>query len=227
MALIDLDLQFGTAALDLDIAPGRGLSEALQNPSRIDSLFISSAMTKPNERLAILASEENIDKSINPEPGALNQLVSELSGDFDWIWIDMPRTTLWDNHQALAAASHILIVSDLSLAGMRDTLRIANFCRESAPDAKLLFAINRPGEQKHGLPAREFERGIGGSIDYTFPNDAGTAAAAAAAGKPLSEVGKQSKLANALRALCRDLAGTGENAKPDSLVRRVLFGAGK
>ena len=225
VALIDLDLQFGTAALDLDIAPGRGLSEALQNPSRIDGLFISSAMTKPNERLSILASEESIHKSVSPEAGALNQLVSELSGDFDWIWMDMPRTTLWDNQQALAAASHILIVSDLSLAGMRDTLRIANFCRESAPEAKILFAINRPGDQKQGLPAREFERGIGGSIDYTFPNDASTAAAAAAAGKPLSEVGKQSKLTNALRALCGDLTGTGETTKQDSLVRRVLFGA--
>lgn len=227
VALIDLDLQFGTAALDLDIAPGRGLSEALQNPSRIDGLFISSAMTKPSERLAILASEESIDKSVSPEAGALNQLVSELSGDFEWIWMDMPRTTLWDNHQALAAASHILIVSDLSLAGMRDTLRIANFCRESAPDSKILFVINRPGDQKHGLPAREFERGIDNSIDYTFPNDTSTAAAAAAAGKPLSEIAKQSKLTNALRALCRDLTGTGETTKQDSLVRRVLFGGGK
>lgn len=227
VALIDLDLQFGTAALDLDIAPGRGLSEALQNPSRIDGLFISSAMTKPSERLAILASEESIDKSVSPEAGALNHLVSELSGDFDWIWMDMPRTTLWDNHQALAAASHILIVSDLSLAGMRDTLRIANFCRESAPDAKLLFAINRPGEQKQGLPAREFERGIGSSIDYTFPNDAGTAAAAAAVGKPLSEVGKQSKLTNALRTLCGDMAGTRETANKASVVRRLLLGGGK
>lgn len=227
VALIDLDLQFGTAALDLDVAPGRGLSEALQNPSRIDGLFISSAMTKSGERLAILASEEVIDKSVIPEAGALNQLVSELRDDFDWVWIDMPRTTVWDNHLALTAASHILIVSDLSLAGMRDTLRIANFCRECAPDTKLLYAINRPGEQKQGLPAREFERGIGGEIDYTFPNDDATAAAAAAAGKPLSEVGKKGKLTNALRKLCGDLAGTEEATKKASLARRLLLGGEK
>ena len=227
VAFIDLDLQFGTAALDLDVAPGRGLSEALQNPSRIDGLFISSAMTKPGERLAILASEESIDKSINPEAGALDKLVSELRADFDWIWIDMPRTTLSDNHPALAAVSHILVVSDLSLAGMRDTLRIANFCREAAPEAKLLFAINRPGEQKLGLPTREFERGIDNGIDYTFPSDAKTAAAAAAAGKPLSDVDKQSKLTNALRTLCRDLTGTGESTKKSSIVRSILFGGEK
>ena len=43
-ALIDLDLVFGTATLALDLMPGRGLREALENPERIDPLFIGSAM---------------------------------------------------------------------------------------------------------------------------------------------------------------------------------------
>ena len=38
--LLDLDLQFGTVALALDIEPTRGLREALENPTRIDSLFL-------------------------------------------------------------------------------------------------------------------------------------------------------------------------------------------
>ena len=45
-ALIDLDLWFGTVALSLDIEPTRGLREALENPARIDSLFVSSATAK-------------------------------------------------------------------------------------------------------------------------------------------------------------------------------------
>jgi pilus assembly protein CpaE len=35
-ALLDLDLQFGTAALALDLEPSNGLREALEHPSRID-----------------------------------------------------------------------------------------------------------------------------------------------------------------------------------------------
>src|SRR6185437_12730447 len=37
-ALVDLDLHFGTVALYLDTDPGSGLCEALEQPSRIDSL---------------------------------------------------------------------------------------------------------------------------------------------------------------------------------------------
>ncbi|MEQ9607229.1 MAG: P-loop NTPase, partial [Kiloniellaceae bacterium] len=41
-ALIDLDLEFGTIALSLDLEPTRGLREALENPARVDGLFIAS-----------------------------------------------------------------------------------------------------------------------------------------------------------------------------------------
>src|SRR5216684_6562947 len=44
IALVDLDLSFGTVALKLDLDPGSGLCEALEQPSRIDSLFIERAM---------------------------------------------------------------------------------------------------------------------------------------------------------------------------------------
>ena len=51
-ALLDLDVHFGTGALALDLEPGRGLTDAIENPSRIDGLFIERAMVRANERLS-------------------------------------------------------------------------------------------------------------------------------------------------------------------------------
>src|SRR4029453_13148399 len=48
-ALLDLDIHFGTGALALDLEPGRGLTDAIENPSRIDGLFIERAMVRANE----------------------------------------------------------------------------------------------------------------------------------------------------------------------------------
>ena len=45
-ALLDLDVHFGTGALTLDLEPGRGLTDAIDNPSRIDGLFIERAMIR-------------------------------------------------------------------------------------------------------------------------------------------------------------------------------------
>ena len=38
-ALLDLDVHFGTGALAMDLEPGRGLTDAIENPSRIDGLL--------------------------------------------------------------------------------------------------------------------------------------------------------------------------------------------
>jgi len=52
VALVDLDLHFGTIALKLDTDPGSGLCEALEQPSRIDSLFIERAIVKGDRQFA-------------------------------------------------------------------------------------------------------------------------------------------------------------------------------
>ena len=48
-ALLDLDIHFGTNALAMDLEPGRGLTDAIENPSRIDGLFIERAMVRASD----------------------------------------------------------------------------------------------------------------------------------------------------------------------------------
>jgi pilus assembly protein CpaE len=69
IALVDLDLHFGTVALKLDLDPGSGLCEALEQPSRIDSLFIERAMIKVNDNLRVLAAEASAAQHLPSMPG--------------------------------------------------------------------------------------------------------------------------------------------------------------
>src|SRR3546814_16447331 len=48
-ALLDLDVHFGTGSLTMDLEPGRGLTDAIDNPSRTDGLFIERAMPRAND----------------------------------------------------------------------------------------------------------------------------------------------------------------------------------
>src|SRR3954462_8354475 len=63
-APLDLDVHFGTGALALDLEPGRGLTDAIENPSRIDGLFIERAMVRANERLSVLSAEAPIHQPL-------------------------------------------------------------------------------------------------------------------------------------------------------------------
>ncbi len=84
-ALVDLDLHFGTVALNLDADPGTGLCEALEQPSRIDALFVDRAMVKASETLRILASEASVGETLMIDAGAIDVLLYELRRKFTWI----------------------------------------------------------------------------------------------------------------------------------------------
>jgi pilus assembly protein CpaE len=82
-ALLDLDVHFGTGALALDLEPGRGLTDAIENPSRIDGLFIERAMIRANERLSVLSAEAPLHQPLITDGTAFFQLQEEMKNAFE------------------------------------------------------------------------------------------------------------------------------------------------
>ncbi|MEE8499688.1 MAG: P-loop NTPase [Kiloniellales bacterium] len=207
VAIVDLDLYFGTVALSLDLEPGRGFREALENPNRIDGLFIERAMVRESDNLFILGAEEALENTFSFDPAAVELLLEKLRCDFDCIIVVFPRAVVTANAYILSAASAVAVVSDASLAGMRDTLRLVAFTKRVAPAAAVKVVVNRFGAAKKGeLSKEDFERGAGLKIDHLIPQESGVAAISAGAGKPLVEVAKRSQLVTVLRKLSSELA---------------------
>ena len=90
-ALLDLDVHFGTGALALDLEPGRGLTDAIENPSRIDGLFIERAMVRANEKLCVLSAEAPINQPLLTDGSAFFQLQEEIRNAFESTVLDLPR----------------------------------------------------------------------------------------------------------------------------------------
>ena len=93
-ALLDLDVHFGTGALALDLEPGRGLTDAIENPSRIDGLFIERAMVRANDKLCVLSAEAPINQPLLTDGSAFFQLQEEIRHAFEGTVIDLPRQML-------------------------------------------------------------------------------------------------------------------------------------
>jgi pilus assembly protein CpaE len=213
--LLDLDLQFGAAALSLDLEPGRGLRELLAHPERIDSLLIGSAVSPESERLRILAAEESLDTPIELGPDGLEALVTSLAENADAIVIEAPRRLDALSRAALARADLVGVVTDLSLPAMRDTQRLLNLLSLSRAGGEVLLIGNRIGGVAGEAPRAEFERAVGRPLDLAIAFDAKAAAAAAEQGKSLLDVAKPGPAATELRRLVGRVAGGAPAAAAD------------
>ena len=210
-AIIDLDLHFGTVGLQLDLEPSQGLREALENPDRIDGLFIASAMANESENLFVLSAEEPFDESVGYTADACGTLIDALPEDLQHVFLDIPARSAVENPALLNRSQKIVLVSDLSLVGMRDVARLARICREAAPDAALHTVINRAGMAAKGeVPRAEFLKGVDLPVRHFIPFDAKIAAMASLSGKAIPEIANRSASARAIRKLVDNLV-----QKPD------------
>ena len=206
VALVDLDLQFGTVALALDLEPSPGLREALEHPGRIDALFIDRAMVRQSDTLYVLSGEESLGDPVTADTSSLDILLKELRNKFHYVVVDLPRQVSLATQYIAQSASNLVLVTDLSLAGMRDTLRQLSLLPVANAACQITVVANRVGEYREGEIARkEFEAAIGRPIDFVIPFDARAVAAATNVGRPVVE--GRGKVAEAIQQVTDRIAG--------------------
>ena len=223
VALVDLDLQFGTVALSLDLEPSHGLREALENPNRIDGLFMDRVLVSHSERLFVLSAEESPDDPLLLDYNAVELLLTELRNKFHYVVVDLPRSPNPCTQQVMQSATDLVLVTDLSLAGMRDTMRMVGLMPTTNASCGISLIVNRAGEHKQGeMPRAEFEKGIGRKLDLILPFDAKTVAAATNFGQPVAAT--KGPVANGLREIADRLCGpaAGTNAPRAGFLQKLL-----
>jgi len=144
--LLDLDLQTGDCALALNVTPTPGLSDALANPLRIDSVFLERAMTTHSERLFVLSAEEPLRAEVNFPAEAVYTLIGVLRMQFHYIIVDVLPLPGAPYRRSLDMADIRVIVADQTLRSVRDAVRLQAALREGSAAHRNLLVVNRNGE---------------------------------------------------------------------------------
>jgi pilus assembly protein CpaE len=227
--LLDLDVHFGTGALALDLEPGRGLTDAIDNPSRIDGLFIERAMIKANEKLSILSAEASISSPIMTDGAAFYQLQEEFRAAFENTVIDLPRSMLIAYPHLMQDINVVVIVCELTLASARDTIRLLAWLRSNAQNCTPIVVANKV-QAASEVTRKDFEGSIERKIDLVLPFDPKATAQAAKLGKPLVEGARASKVATGIIALSDIARSTGapmpeeEGTAPEKSKKSMMGG---
>lgn len=205
-ALIDLDPHFGTTALALDLQPCSGLRDALKRPERLDDLLLSSAMADVTKKLSVLAMEENPNGEIRIDPLAASFISETTKAQKHYTIVDLPRTSVQLYDSLFAKTEHLVIVSDLSLSGIRDCVRLKKIAHKINPKMAIHYVVNRAQDTNAQISQKDFERGIGEKVEVFIPDDPKAIGKAANAGCAVAKIDSHAKSVVAIKKFCESFS---------------------
>ena len=156
--LLDLDLHSGDAALQLGAQPSHALREALDDPERIDELFLERGVVSIGSgRLGLLAALEPLSDRLTPNEDAILLLLQKLLTHYRYVLVDIPSEAALSLPALLHMPATLLLVSDGSLAATRDVARWRDFLGANTPERTVLHVLNKKNTEG-ALPEEEMLR---------------------------------------------------------------------
>ena len=216
--LIDLDLQFGDAAIMLGLEPDKTIYDLVVAPGELDSEKLAGYTTRHASGVDVLpAPLRPEDAELVTEP-KVNRLLEVARGSYDLIVVDTSPFFHGPMLATLDRTDELLVLCGLDVPTLKN-VKLAQHTLDllSFPASRVRFILNR-SNSKVGMKRSEVESALGVKIAFEMPSDRavplavnrGTPAVLAEAGCDFSR---------AVRAIAKGLL------EPEQEKKRRLFGA--
>jgi pilus assembly protein CpaE len=211
--ITDLDLAFGTAALNFNQDSSNGIIEALGQPDRIDSTLIERMMTKLGNKLSLLNGPGSVDREFAIEAHAVETILNVVRYSAPAVVVDVPNMWAPWIKYTLINADEIIITATPELPSLRNAKNLADLLKAARPnDRPPRLIINQTGIAKRPeIPVNDFAKAAGLEVLAVIPHDPQVFGQAQGNGQMVFEVAPKSKSAEILGNIAQTLAG---NQKP-------------
>ena len=169
VALLDLHLQGGTAAMMLGARVTSGLRIALEEPDRVDSLFLDRVGVPIGERIRLIAAEEPMEADIKSTEDGVRRVLDMLRQRFNHVVVDVPVPPGPMERAVLARARHVVLVLGPDVASIRDTVALKKLVAMTGAAGRVITVLNGAGRRGY-LPPKLIAEGIGGPPDVIIPD---------------------------------------------------------
>jgi len=188
VALVDLNPQFGDAALFLDMEATHTMGDVAKNMTRLDETFLMSILSKHSSGLYLLPSANAVEEIGLLTPEAAEKTLELLQTMFDYVVIDSGESLAETTLATLNISPTIFLVCTLTLPVLRNTKRLLNILSHlHYPTENISIIVNR--YEKHTeVSLGNLEEVLGRKASWMIPNDYFTTMNAINKGQPLSAI---------------------------------------
>jgi pilus assembly protein CpaE len=197
VCVLDFDVQFGQVAINLDLKGSHGVLDLLENPERLDAMFLESIMTHHKSGLDVLVAPDVLVALDAIEPELAVRVIDVAAELYDYVVIDMPLALTPWSQSVLGRSDVAVMVGQLTVPGIRQLRRLAGIlASDGVGDVSTVVVLNRfLGGWKTAIRPKEAEKVLGRPIDFLVANDFKIASQSIDQGVPLSEIKKRSAIA--------------------------------
>ena len=203
--LVDLNPQFGDAALFLDMEPTHTMGDIAKNVARLDETFLMSALSKHASGLYVLPSVDAVEDIGMLTPEAVERTLELLQTMFDYVIIDGGDSLADTTLAALNLASTVYLVCNLTLPVLRNTKRLLDILMHlNYPVSGINIIVNR--YEKHTeVSVKDLEEVLGRKASWMIPNDYATTTNAINKGQPLASIASRADVTKNFRRIAQSL----------------------
>lgn len=207
VALLDLNLQFGDAALFVtNERAASNVAEVARNIHRLDRELLQSAMTPAGPGLWVLPAPDDPAQASDVTHEHVHAILELAVVMFDYVVIDIGRTINAVTLRALDACHPIYVVLQLTLPFIRDGRRLLDLFRSLGYGAgKVRWIVNRH-EKGGDISIDDLKETLGVGERITLPNQYDVVASSVNQGVPVERLAPNSAIARALRHLADTIA---------------------
>ncbi len=206
VALMDLDLQFGDAAVMLDIVPSHTIEHAAKELDRLDPQLIQGYVANHASRLKLLAAPSTPEASDEITTEHVGRILEMLAATNDFVIVDTPPHLDEISAVAMDLSTLVLVVVAPEVPCIRRTraaLALMQSWGYSRDKVKLI--VNR-SHKKAEVTIAEIEEVLQYPVYAQIPDDR-AAIKAISLGTPVAMSAPKSKSGRAINELGREIAG--------------------
>ncbi|MEL6727725.1 MAG: AAA family ATPase [Pseudomonadota bacterium] len=223
-ALIDLDLSFGTTALDFNHENQQTVADALLAPERVDDAVVSKLLAKVTDRLSLFTAPATVSQIMDIPTHSYSSIIDTVRRVMPYVVLDMPHTWTEWTYQTLLASDEVILICQPDLASLRNGKNIIDELKSQRPnDAPPKLVVNMMGVPKRPeIPAKDFAAAIDVEPSIVLPFDPQLFGTASNNGQMISETDAAAAASVAIDQLAGMLTGREIVAQQKSLLSKLL-----
>ena len=204
--VVDMDIAYGTAALDFNMQPRQTVVDALTQSNDLDAALLNQFFLEFGDtKLSVLGSPASLGTGLQITAEPIDKLLRVVKPMAEFIILDLPH--VWDGwiNDVLASADEVVLMARPDLTNLRNAKNVVEFLGpKRGTDAPTRLVLNQVGAAKRAdLSPGDFKDALAMEPTLSIPYDPEAFGKALNVGEMMTKASAKSKATEAIIQLAK------------------------